>query len=131
MSNNRKIYAVGLLILIVMTVLALKGTFTSKVKHTEVSHRPTICQEDACVIQFDIINHEGTPCSYAMEWYSDGEIFDSQEALIGDKQTLTNTYNIYPHTVNKGKVYLLIRNKSENVPFRAFVYSLPSYNGTP
>ena len=125
MSNNRKIYVVGLLILLALVVFALNSISTFEAKYTEVTQQSVIWQEDTGVIQFDITNREGAACYYAMDWYCDGQIFDSQVVLIADKQTFSNTYYINPQAVKKGKVYLLVRKESEPVPFEAYIYNLP------
>ena len=122
MSRLSIIFAVSLVILGVLLFFTVFRPMVSDEKFSELTKESVIQEEDEWIIQFSIINREGSDTSYIIEWSTGGETYSSRPVLIKNGRAFTNIHHVYPETAKEGKIHLTIYKEGEPTPFEESTY---------
>jgi len=124
MSRLSIIFVASVIILGVVLVFTVFRPMVSEEKFSTLTRESVIQGDDEWIIQFSIINREGTDTNYIIEWSTGGEIYNSKRVLIRNGRAFTNIHHVYPQTVKEGKIQLTVYREGEATPFEEGTYHI-------
>ena len=123
MSKLRIIYIVGLLILGVLVAFTIVRPMVVGEGYSEVQQEGLLQDEDEWIIQFDLINHEGSDQNYLITVLIDGQPY-SEGVLLRDRGIFTYIHHIRCDKVKEGCVTIIIHKEGEETPIEKATYFL-------
>lgn len=119
----RIFYIVSLAILGVLIGFALIRPATAGGEFSEVARERLIEAENKYIVEFAIINHEGTDTLYTINVSFDSYKF-SQDVLIPNDRMFTYTHDIYTERLISGDISFAVYKAGEALPFEQVIYHL-------
>ncbi len=123
MSKLRVFYIISLVILGVLIAITIFRPIGGDEKYSTVGWEALLQTEDEWIIQFDIINHEGSDQRYIITAIDDGKPY-SETVLIQDGRKFTYIYHILHDTETKRIANLTIYKEGEETPLEQVTYYL-------
>ena len=123
MPKLRIIYIVSLVILAVLLGLTVFRPMVTGGKYSEVQKEQLLETESEWIIQFDIINHEGSDQNYTINVQVDERLF-TDSVLIRDGAKFSYIHHIRRDMITDGDVSFTIYKGDEATPFERVTYYL-------
>ena len=123
MSKLRIIYIVSILILGVLIVLTVFRPMAGEGQYSTVQQEALLSAENEWIIEFDIMNHEGSDQKYTITVVVDDKPY-SEDVWIGDGKAFTYIHHIHRDRVTEGIVTFTTCKEGEETPFEQAVYYL-------
>lgn len=123
MSKLRIFYIISLVILGVLVAITVFQPLGGGEEYSTVGGEALLQTEDEWIIQFDIINHEGSDQRYIITAVDDGKSY-SEAVLIQDDKMFTYIHHIRRDMVTEGVASFTIYKEGEEVPFEEVTYYL-------
>lgn len=123
MSRLGIIYIVSLVILAVILGLTVFRPMVTGSPYSEVQKAQLLETESEWIIQFDIINHEGSDQNYTINVQVDERLF-TDSVLIRDGARFSYIHHIRRDMITGGDVSFTIYKGDEATPFEQVTYYL-------
>ena len=123
-SKPRIIYIVSLAILGTIIAFVASNVFRQTAidgEYSAVLREGIIETEDECILEVEIVNHEGIDQHYTIGVVVDGRR-NSERILIPDGKMYTYIYHVYRDTMTEGCVSVTIYKEGETTPFEEYTY---------
>jgi len=91
--------------------------------HSEVNRGHLLDTGDEYIIEFDIMNHEGSDTRYQIDVLIDGKLY-GDSCSIKPGGLYTYIQHILPGDLTEGKVYVSIFKEGEDIPLNQATYYL-------
>lgn len=122
-SKVKILYVASLVTLGIMMAFMLLRPLSTEVEYSEVSRIEFIRSEDECILEIDILNHEGRDQNYVVNTLFDDKQY-SERIMISDGKIHTYICYIYPDQVIDAKFVCSICKEGENSPIEEVAYYL-------
>ena len=116
-------YVASLVTLGIMTAFMFLTPLSTGAKYSEVARMEFIRGEDECVLELDILNHEGRDQNYVVNTLF-GDKQRCERIMIPDGEIYTYTCNIYPDLMIDAKFVCSIYKEDETSPIEVVAYYL-------
>ncbi len=117
------LYIVSQVILGVLVAFTIFSPMSEGGEYSEVLREQLLRTEDEWIIQFNIINREGSDQNYTITAEIDGKQ-SSKKVTIQDGRVFTYIYHIYPDRITEGSVTFTIGKEGMETPFEQITYHL-------
>ncbi|MFC1995670.1 hypothetical protein ACFLVM_02195 [Chloroflexota bacterium] len=127
-SRLRIVFIGSIIILGVLLTLTVFGPLSSNEELSAVTGESIIARDNKWIIQFEIINREGSDKQYTIIW-SSGEWSYSQKVTVKDGRKYSAIRHFYRDDVNikDGEIHLTVRKEGESTPIEESTYYMYSY----
>ena len=122
-SKVKIFYVASLVTLGIMMAFMLLRPLSTEVEYSEVSRIEFIRSEDECILEIDILNHEGRDQNYVVNTLFDDKQY-SERIMISDGKIHTYICYIYPDQMIDAKFICSICKESETSPIEVVTYYL-------
>lgn len=122
-SKVKILYVASLVTLGIMMAFMLLTPLSTEVEYSEVSRIEFIRSEDECILEIDILNHEGRDQNYVVNTLFNDKQY-SERITIPDGKIHTYICYIYPDQVIDAKFVCSIRKEGETSPIEVVTYYL-------
>ncbi|MFH1775311.1 MAG: hypothetical protein ABH839_01440 [Chloroflexota bacterium] len=125
-SKLKIFYILSLVALIVLLVFAVFRPMVAGPKYSEVQRTNIIKSSEGWIMQFNLINREGSEQHYTIFVSVDNKEPYRENVLLGDDRTFIFVRRIPAHELvgDRGKVTLSIYKEDETEPFEETTYYL-------
>ena len=123
MSKVRFAYIASLIALAVLVVFTVFRPMTTSEEYTEVQREQMLKTEDQWIVQFDVINHEGTEQNYTIKFLDNATQY-SEDVSIREDGMFTYIHRISRKMTGNNDATFAIYKNNEAEPFKIVKYYL-------